>query len=411
MGTMTVTPVRCTAAGGLTPGIPALPDQQPPATSAADRPLRVILTAAVPFWLWLTIYNVMIAHTLLVGGLEVFRLAPPDARLLQHLMLFPLAIGAYRLAWQLGWPEQRRLVALLGHLALALAFASLSRFAMNISLVSLPPPWAQAERMDWAMMLAEWNWADWLIGDWAIFQRSTLEFFFNYLFGLALIVGLRVYLELRDEKLRGARLREDWLKARLDTLAGQLNPHFLFNSLHTVASFVRSDPDRAEKLVADLSQLLRASLRERERPYASLAEELEFIERYLQIERTRFEDRLVTSIDAEGPVLNARVPSLLLQPLVENAIKHGVSRARGAASIQLRVARDGERLILVVRNTFRPNDSEPSPAGEHIGLRNVRERLETLYGTDHDIVSGPLGEAWEVRVSIPFWDRSREENT
>jgi hypothetical protein len=371
------------------------------------RPFRVILVAALPFWVWLTAYNISIAQANLLGGTPVQYIASPQSRAVQHLLLFGLVLLCYRWAWRIGWPERGRLGAFFAQLGIALAFASLARFALNVGLFVLPAPWVDREA-DLTLMKS-WGAREWIILEYPFWRRAALEFFFNYAFGLTLIVGLRMFLELRHEKLRAAKLREDWLRARLDALAGQLNPHFLFNSLNTVASFVRSDPDRAERLVADLSQLMRATLRERERPYASVAEELEFIERYLQIERTRFEDRLSTAIEADGPVLNARLPSLLLQPLAENAIKHGVSRARGPVRIGIGVRREGERLIVEVRNTFRPLEGEPEPDGTHVGLRNVRERLETLYGADHGFQAGPEGEEWVVRVSLPFGDRGREE--
>lgn len=375
------------------------------------RPLRVILAASVPFWAYLTLNNIFIYEAFVLEGATRMSIAHPLARTLQHLLLLPLVVLAYRWAWRVGWPAGRRFAAAFMHIGIALGFAACARLAMNIALDITAPLLHWPEEAKAVLQTTdryEYTLTDWFIGEYPLWRRATTEFLFVYWFGLALVVGLRVYLELLEQKVAAARLRGDWLKARLDALAGQLNPHFLFNSLHTVASFVRADPDRAEKMVADLSQLLRSTLRERDRPFASIGEELEFIERYLQIERTRFEDRLTTHIEASGPVLNARVPSLLLQPLIENAIKHGVSRSRGPARIDLQVSREGDRLRVLVRNTWRPGEGEAEPVGEHIGLRNVRERLEALYGTDHSMVSQAVGEAWEVTIVIPYRDRIRE---
>jgi two-component system sensor histidine kinase AlgZ len=299
-------------------------------------------------------------------------------------------------------------VAVAWHILVAFLFACAARPAMNASLAiafSFEPMTAE--------QLAKWQYETemmaspfyWLVSNGALWARATTEFFFVYWFGLALVVGLRFYIDLRDQKLAASRLREDWLKARLDSLAGQLNPHFLFNSLNTVSSFVRGDPDRAETILADLSQLLRTSLRERTRPLVPVADEIEFIERYLAIEGTRFEDRLKVELEADAEALNARIPSLLLQPLVENAIKHGVSRSRGPASLTVRIGRDGEELKVVIENSFRAGEQGPgngNGSGESVGLSNVRERLDTLYAARHRFHSGPQGDSWRVEIGLPF---------
>ena len=173
----------------------------------------------------------------------------------------------------------------------------------------------------------------------------------------------------------------------------------------TVSSFVRGDPDRAETILADLSQLLRTSLRERTRPLVPVADEIEFIERYLAIEGTRFEDRLKVELEADAEALNARIPSLLLQPLVENAIKHGVSRSRGPATLTVRIGRDGDELKVVIENSYRAGEQgigNGNGSGESVGLRNVRERLDTLYAARHRFHSGPQGDTWRVEIGLPF---------
>jgi len=377
-------------------------------------PWRIILTAIVPFWVYLTIYDIVIYESYVLGGVAREAIALPVQRALQHLLLLPVVLVGYRLAWRVGWPEQQRAIALAWHLIVALVCASLARLALTAVLEGhgqlvemgwLADPYPMSEHKD--PLTAEIDlemrssWLYWYVFVPALWIRATTEFFFVYWFGMALIVSLRTYLELRDEKLSASRLREDWLKARLDSLAGQLNPHFLFNSLNTVSSFVRVDPDRAETILADLSQLLRTSLRERARPFVCVADELEFTERYLAIERTRFEDRLEVRIGAEAEVLAARIPSLLLQPLVENAIKHGVSRSRGPARLEVAIQRAGDELTVLVENTYRPQEGAANP-GESVGIDNVRERLATLYGGRHSFASGPTGERWRVEIRMPF---------
>lgn len=370
-------------------------------------PWRVILTATLPFWAYLTLHDIVIYESYVLGGTPREMIASPMVRALQHLLLLPVALLAYRLAWRVGWPEQGHGTAFGWHILFALGFAAFARPALTVGLVL--SGWEKMMKLDPWLLSFELEYMRepfyWLVYSPALWARATAEFFFVYWFGIALLVGLRFYLDLRDQKLAASRLREDWLKARLDSLAGQLNPHFLFNSLNTVSSFVRGNPDRAETILADLSQLLRTSLRERTRPLVPVADEIEFIERYLAIEGTRFEDRLKVELEADADVLNARIPSLLLQPLVENAIKHGVSRSRGPASLTVRIGRDGDELKVVIENSWRAGEQgigNGNGSGESVGLRNVRERLDTLYAARHRFQSGAQGDTWRVEIGLPF---------
>src|SRR6185437_8271651 len=146
-----------------------------------------------------------------------------------------------------------------------------------------------------------------------------------YLLGLFIIVGVNTRMDLENERNRTSELYALWLSARLDTLRGQLNPHFLFNSLHTISSLLFTDIRRADKLLADFSDVLRITLREGQREFSTVREELDYARHYLSIEETRFEDRLKVHFSVDDGSLAARVPSLILQPLIENAIKHGIS--------------------------------------------------------------------------------------
>jgi len=390
-------------------------------------PWRLILTAILPFWAYLTLHDIIIYESYVLGGVAREAIALPVQRALQHLLLLPTVLLGYRLAWQVGWPERGRATAVAWHLLIALLCVAPARLSMNLAIEGY---WHAADA-GWIAVSGEEavklvkSMADpllagmereshasvfhWGYSNTALFLRATTEFFFIYWFGLALVVSLSFFLDLRDQKLAASRLREDWLKARLDSLAGQLNPHFLFNSLNTVSSFVRANPDRAETILADLSQLLRTSLRERTRPLVPVADEIEFIERYLAIEGTRFEDRLKVELEADAEALNARIPSLLLQPLVENAIKHGVSRSRGPAHLSVRIGRDGEDLKVLIVNSYRAGEQgigNGNGSGESVGLRNVRERLETLYSKRHRFEMGPQGETWRVEIRIPFEQES-----
>jgi two-component system, LytTR family, sensor kinase len=175
---------------------------------------------------------------------------------------------------------------------------------------------------------------------------------------------------------RSVRLESDLRQARLQALEAQLRPHFLFNALNTVSSLIRARDDQAAiKAVAALGDVLRGSLRQTE-PEVALREELGLAERYLDLERARFGDALSFTVEAEPETISAQVPSLLLQPLVENALKHGRAQD-GRAHVHIQARREGRDLRIEVR------DSGSGPAdGAHegIGLSNTRARLQQLYG-------------------------------
>jgi hypothetical protein len=201
------------------------------------------------------------------------------------------------------------------------------------------------------------------------------------------------------------RLRTELAEARLDALRQQLNPHFLFNTLNHIAAELRSgDVTPALNMTVALGDLLRDVLRERAQ-LIPLRDELRMVERYLEIERERFADRLQVRVTFEPRALEALVPSLLLQPLIENAVRHGISAADGRCNVTLDARLDGSRLILEVR------DAGPGLAAARdaalgrpgIGLSNTAERLRYLFGPDHRFELRALDEGGVlVRVDLPF---------
>src|SRR5947209_127839 len=194
------------------------------------------------------------------------------------------------------------------------------------------------------------------------------------------------------------------LKARMDALSSQINPHFLFNTLNTVSALIRFDPDSARGVVLKLSNILRRLLRKHE-TFVPLREELQFIDDYLDIEVARFgKDNLDIVKQLDDETLEAFVPSMLLQPIVENCLKHGLAPKLGGGKIELRTAnRDGRLRIEIEDNGVGISEEKmPHVYVEGIGLSNVRERLRVLYGTDFhlDIESRP-GEGTVIRIEIP----------
>jgi two-component system, LytTR family, sensor kinase len=194
------------------------------------------------------------------------------------------------------------------------------------------------------------------------------------------------------------------LKARMDALSSQINPHFLFNTLNTVSALIRFDPDSARGVVLKLSNILRRLLRKHE-TFVPLREELQFIDDYLDIEVARFgKDNLDIVKQIDDAALEAFVPSMLLQPMVENCLKHGLAPKLGGGKIELRTtSRDGRLRIEIEDNGVGISEEKmPHVYVEGIGLSNVRERLRVLYGTDFhlDIQSRP-GEGTVIRIEIP----------
>jgi len=192
--------------------------------------------------------------------------------------------------------------------------------------------------------------------------------------------GLGYYRASKERELRASQLEGRLAQARLQLLQMQLHPHFLFNTLNTISELVHEDPETADRMISGLSDLLREALAARSVQEVPLRRELALLERYLEIQRARFGDRLHLEIDVEPQALDAFVPHLVLQPIVENAIRHGIgSQAkRGRISIGGKVT--GERLQLDVEDDGRGLQHPDADVNEGVGLSNTRERLRALYG-------------------------------
>jgi LytS/YehU family sensor histidine kinase len=215
--------------------------------------------------------------------------------------------------------------------------------------------------------------------------------------------------EARERAVRASQLEAQLVQARLEALRAQLNPHFLFNALNSVAMLVRLKANSdALKAVVSLSEVLRQALAGRGAQEVALREELSLVDHYLQVEQLRFRDRLRVTVDAQPDTLHASVPSLILQPLVENAIRHGIARRDEGGHVKIFGRRGNGRLVLEVRDDGPgfPTGWDPAASGR-VGLANTRERLERLYGSafTFETTNAPSGGA-VVRVEIPY--RTRE---
>jgi len=248
------------------------------------------------------------------------------------------------------------------------------------------------------------------------FGRGVRVFLYIELILYWAILGAAVardsYRKYRERETRARELETQLGLARLEALRMQIQPHFLFNALNTVAMLVRNNENsRAVEMVAGLGELLRSSLGDNARQEVPLADELSFVRRYLAIEEFRFQDRLRVEVDVPEELLAAEVPNLILQPLVENAIRHGVAKSSLAGLVRITARRRNGWLELSVEDDgpglaagWRPD------AGEGIGLSNVRSRMEQLYGGRQEFViqnAEPKGVAAHLR--IPFHRRAESD--
>ncbi len=191
-------------------------------------------------------------------------------------------------------------------------------------------------------------------------------------------------------------------QAQLQTLKLQLQPHFLFNTLNAITALVHRDPDRAEQMVTGLSELLRFSLGSVGEQEITVARELEVLEHYVGIQQVRFQDRLSVAIHADPATSQALVPNLILQPLVENAIKHGIAPRAAVGHVRVDVERSDGMLALTVRDDG-VGEGDMASRREGVGLSNTRARLASLYGEAHELeVGGIASGGFQVRIVIPY---------
>jgi len=261
--------------------------------------------------------------------------------------------------------------------------------------------------------------ADRLPTDWAAYLNVTLVLlpldFLTYCGFFAISLAIVYYFqfrrrleETRELQLQAAQLTSDLARAELAALRGQLHPHFLFNSFNAVAALVRQGQnDAAVEIIAQLSTLLRLAIERTGIHEVPLEEEIEFIRRYLDIERVRFGDKLRTDLAFDEGTLDALVPNLVLQPLVENAIKHGISLRTQPGTVWLSARRQGDRLLVEIANDgpeLGPAASRISRPGKPgIGLANTRARLHQAFQSDYQLEITERSEGgMVVRIDLPW---------
>src|SRR5258706_10306060 len=377
--------------GKKLPGSSGEADSAPLLAHTARRPVLAIVSG---YWLYVTLSNVLYAKSMgtslgAVTGLELF--APAATRIAQHLFLFPALLLCYWASLRTGWrPLWRRLPV---QLPLAAAFGLLAQPALQLGQYLFHPAHEMPDRQPHGAM-------GWLANtDFALWSASATNFLLQYGFGLALVTAFSLYQRYRDSELRVGAIEKAWSAARLAALRMQLSPHTLFNLLHVIRGQVAWDPHTAQSMIVQLADLLRRLLAAGEQDFSRLREELQFVRLYLRLQQQRFIDRLTVELPADEQLPDVWVPSLILQPLAENAVVHGLARHDGHVGIRVETLIDEDTLVLRVRNDMAPSSSVATTG---IGLTNVRERLAVHFPRAAQFPSEVDGSrVWTAEIRMP----------
>jgi LytS/YehU family sensor histidine kinase len=260
-----------------------------------------------------------------------------------------------------------------------------------------------------ALQVAFNPWEDSHVSTFAGALGSSFVFqFLTYMIVYALILGFTAWMDGRDRRARetmeATRLSEALSKSQLAALRQQIEPHFMFNTLHSITGLVRDhENEAAVSMIVGLSEFLRRGLEDSHRAQVSLAEEIEYLQRYLYLQKLRFGARLQVTIDIPPELSGARVPTLLLQPLVENAIKHGIAKRAAGGKIGISGIKENGTLRLGIYNDAPDSPVDWKAPGTGVGLSNLRARLNILHGSATQLELTPLGNRGvEVTVQLPF---------
>jgi len=237
-----------------------------------------------------------------------------------------------------------------------------------------------------------------LLGTYLYFVLYWFWFYFSW---TTAYLAMSYSITVQEQEQRAAALAVEAREAQISALRYQVNPHFLFNTLNAIAALVREEPDKAEEMVVQLSDFFRRSLAVNPMEDLTLDEEVDLQRLYLDIEQTRFSDRLRFEVSLEGDSARAKVPALLLQPLVENAVKHGVARSERPTVICIHAREDGNALEIVVENDAQTVGRRTD--GANVGLRNVRDRLQSRFGDAASLITGETAEGgFRNTVRLPL---------
>jgi signal transduction histidine kinase len=352
--------------------------------------LRQFFAIACLFWAYVALSNVLYAYGMSTGIAHMTTgspFAPWDARVLQHLLLLPFLLVSYWASLRIQW--RPLLVAIPLQIILAMVFAALAYPAMIVAELTI------SGGASWHEEMAHTGKDSYFLSLWL---ASFVSFLPTYGFGLALVTGLALYTRFRDSELRRTALEREWSAARLAALRMQLSPHTLFNLLHTIRGYIEWDPKGAQAMVVQLADLLRRLLSAGEQDFARLGDELQFVRLYLELQQRRFADRLTVILPPPEDLFEAWVPSLILQPLVENAVVHGLAGHQGPVTVRVAVEKAPGTIVLRVSNTIAAGKP---PSTDGIGLKNVRERLAVQFSGRAGLIAGPQAEEWISEITLP----------
>jgi sensor histidine kinase YesM len=360
--------------------------------------LLVVLLVSLPLWL----------YAITSAGLTLMVVQEPGTQhlasfIIGRVMLYPLFFGTYLLALRVtrsvGMLRFWVLQALITAAFLSLMYPLLLMLnAWTFDLLAPMQPNLLSE-----LLHGDFNGALAPFRLWRLWLSTSLELSEIYLLGLALILALDSFLRYRAEQSLTAELHAKWLEAQLATLRDQIGPHFLFNALNTILASIRDEPLLAERMTVELGALLRHNLDRGDKEFTTVADEVQFMERYLATIKMRFEDRLSVSVDVDPQIAGYSIPAFLFLPLVENAVKHGVSRVPGRNDIEIRGRRLDDKLVFSFMNTAGGADMpRRDTAHKAIGLENTRARIQALYGEEGSFSAGFDGSSqWTATVTIP----------
>jgi len=366
-----------------------------------------------PWLVWVASFGVW-ALVALAAGVTVYRLSLAtrspmaltsalELEICQILTYAPLTpfVFAFAARYPLRRDNWKQLTPL--YLAAGLAFT-----ALHVALQAMTPFGY------WDPKYHEWRSAIWdphthTFGVmWSVLPEEFLTSLFNDLASTFIPIVLVAYVisynrALRERELRGVQLEAQLAEARLQVLKSQLQPHFLFNTMHSISSLMLTDVRAADRMMTRLGDLLRMSLESAGTQITTLSREVEFLNCYLEIEKVRFAEKLSVTLEISPETLDASVPHLLLQPLVDNAVKHGISKLPDGGEIRIAAKNKAGQLQIEISDNGPGLSNQAALPSSRLGLRITRERLESLYGRDHSLELVTLaGGGTMARVCIPF---------
>jgi two-component system LytT family sensor kinase len=366
-----------------------------------------------PWLIWVVSFGVW-SVVALASGVTIYRLYRATGspmtltsalamQFCQILTYAPLTPFAFAFATRYPIRRSNWIVRSLLYFAVGIVFT-----AVHVALQSMTPFGY------WDPTYHEWRSAIWdshthAFGvQWSVLPEQFLTNLFNDISAtfipIALVAHVVSYTRtIRERELRAVQLEEQLAKTRLQVLKNQLQPHFLFNTMHSISSLMLTNVRAADRMMTRLGDLLRMSLESAGTQITTLSREIEFLNCYLEIEKVRFAERLTVIYDISPETLDAPVPNLLLQPLVDNAVKHGISKLAGGGEIRIAATSRSGQLKIEISDNGPGISNKGSLPSSGLGLRITRERLQSLYGHDQslELLSLPEG-GTKAQVCIPF---------